>query len=151
MQRFAHQTFLSACVHAQADAPEGRRSVAAGGASPAAKRAKRNPWTHSHLNNPAPERAEEASRRKQNAEEQTCSEYRALVNAARESFAPPGRKGDDGPVVHGFRVRPRRGRAAPPVATTRRPSGAKARLRRGDSELRAGQRVAGSGQDKSLT
>ena len=44
MQRFAHPTF----------APEGRRSVATGGASPAAKRAKRNPWTHSHLNNPAP-------------------------------------------------------------------------------------------------
>ena len=45
MQQFARQTF----------APEGRRVVATGGASPAAKRAKRNPWTHSHLNHPAPE------------------------------------------------------------------------------------------------
>ena len=55
MQRFAYQTFLSACVHAQAEAPEGRRGVATGGASPAAKRAERNPWTHSCLNHPAPE------------------------------------------------------------------------------------------------
>ena len=55
MQRFAHQLFLSAYVHAQAFAPKGRRSVATGGASPAAKRAERNPWIHSRLNNPAPE------------------------------------------------------------------------------------------------
>ncbi len=108
MKRVAHPTFLSACVHAQADAPKGRRSVATGGASPAAKRAERNSWTHSHLNNPAPEAAEEASRRKQNAKvhPRTCSAYRALVNATGQSFALPGRKGDDGPVSHGFRVAP---------------------------------------------
>ena len=55
MQRLAHPTFLSACVHAQADAPGGRRIVATGGASPAGRRAERNPWTRSHPNNPAPE------------------------------------------------------------------------------------------------
>ncbi len=119
VRRLPHRTF----------APEGRRSVATGGALPAAKRAKRNPWTGSLRNSPAPE-----GRRKlhstciANAEEQPqlCSAYRALVNSTRESFAPPGAKGDDGPVFHGFRVGLLRSRAAPPVATVRRPSGAEA-------------------------
>ena len=118
MQRFAHQTFLSACVHAQADAPEGRRSVATGGASPAAKRAERNPWTHSHLNHPAPEGRRELHGADKTPRSifTTCSAYLsacvraradgALVNATRESFAPPGRKGDDEPVFHGFRPPP---------------------------------------------
>ncbi len=79
--------------------------------------------------------AEGASRGKQNAKEhpQTCSAYRPLVNATRESVAPPGRKGDDVPVFHGFRVGPLRGPDAPPPATTRRPSGARASNGQGKS------------------
>ena len=115
MQRFADQAF----------APEGRRSVATGEV-----RRRRTQPVDSFAPQPSrPGGAEGASRGKQNAKEHLAvrSAYRALVNATRQSFAPPGRKGSDGPVFHGFRVGPLRSPSAPPVATLHRPSGAKAR------------------------
>ena len=125
MQGFAQQTF----------APEGRRSVATGGASPAAKRAERNPWAHSHLNHPAPEGRREVhgATKMPRSIFKRAPRKRALVNATPESFAAPGRNGDDEPVFHGFRVGPLRGRDAPPVATARRPVGARASSGKGKS------------------
>jgi hypothetical protein len=64
-------------------APTGRRSVAAGGAQPAAKRAERNPWKRSVIETPAP-----TGRRKQSA----CDADRCYFVSSGTPFAPPGRK-----------------------------------------------------------
>ncbi len=82
-------------VARQAFAPEGRRSVATGGVSPAAKRAERNPWSHSHLNHPAP-----AGRRKLHVASQAASSSVLHVSRTCQPNAPvrrpSGAKGDDG-------------------------------------------------------
>jgi len=77
----------------------------------------------------APSRAADQSNTYRSSNSTPCA--RSIRRSSdRKSFAPLGQKGkkDDGrfpsSALHGFRVGPPCGRAAPPVATTRRPAGA---------------------------
>ncbi len=131
MQRFAHQTFLSACVHAQADAPKGRRNVATGGASPAAKRAERNPWTLSHLNNPAPE----GRRELHGANKMPRSIFKRaprIAHLSTQRASPSPLRGEKG-MMNRFSTGSVRRRRTPPVAIARRPVGARASSGQGNS------------------
>ena len=91
-----------------------------------------------------PRRGGGSSTVQKNAEEhpQTCSAYGVLVSPTPQSFAPPGRtRTDNVPVFHGFHVGLLGSRAAPPVATIPRPSGARDRSRWGERHPSLGRKT----------